>query len=332
MNIYTKTGDKGETSLFGGTRVGKDNIRLRCYGTVDETNSFLGLVYSKLEFENLRAVVRTIQEKLFIVGAELASDEKGLEKLKVRIGDQDITFLENIIDDWTARFGKTTHFSIPGETEVSALFHVVRSIIRRAEVHIVEASKDIPISQTLRKYINRLSDAFFVMAKLEVYQTFEKKVVEKISQYTNGGGAKVENNILLDGSICESLCRAASQESIKINCPVSIAIADKGGNLIFFFRLPGAPLVSIPVAQNKAYTAVAMKQATGGVRKEALPDGSLFGINTADPRIVVFGGGFPLLVGGEVIGGIGISGGTVEEDEQIAAQALKEFDKCIKSK
>lgn len=332
MNIYTKTGDKGETSLFGGARVGKDDMRVWCYGTVDEANSFLGLIYAKLGFENLRSIVRSIQEKLFIVGAELASDENGLKKLKTRIEEKDIAFLENIIDDWTARFGKTTHFSIPGETEVSALFHVARATIRRAERHIVSAAKEVSIPQMTLKYINRLSDALFVMAKLEVYQSFENKVVEKLSQYIKGGDIKVENNEALNGDVCESLCKAAIQESVKINCPVCIAIADKGGNLIFFFRLPGAPLVSIPVAQNKAYTAVAMKQSTGEVRKEALPDGSLFGINTADPRIVVFGGGFPLRIGTQIVGGIGISGGTVEEDEQIAKQALKEFDKCMKSK
>jgi ATP:cob(I)alamin adenosyltransferase len=322
MSVYTKKGDTGETSLYGGMRVAKDSLRVWCYGTVDEANSILGLIYSALAFDDLRQIVRRIQETLFVLGAELASDEKGLEKLSKRIGDEDILFLEGIIDKYAAESGAISGFSIPGETPVSSLFHVARTVVRRAERHAVETSRSDSLPPPALRYLNRLSDALYILAKMEVYHTFVKKVIEKIEVLGSGGG---RSNTPLDGVLCDRLCRAAGEESAKIGLGISIAIADTGGRLVFFFRYPEASLVSVDVAQNKAYTAVAMEQPSGNIYKEAIPGGSLYGINTVDPRIVVFGGGFPLFFKGNLIGGIGISGGTVEQDEQIAHRVLAEF-------
>jgi ATP:cob(I)alamin adenosyltransferase len=324
MSVYTKKGDAGETSLYGGTRVAKDSLRVWCYGTVDEANSILGLIYSTLGFDDLRQIVRRIQKTLFVLGAELASDEKGLEKLSKRIGDEDITFLEGIIDKYTEESGAVSGFSIPGETPVSSLFHVARTVVRRAERHAVEASHSDTLPPLALRYLNRLSDTLYILAKEEVYHTFVHKVAKKIESLSSGG-----KQSKLDGALCDRLCRAAGEESAKIGLGVSIAIADTGGRLVFFFRYPEASLVSVDIAQNKAYTAVAMEQPSGNIYKEALPGGSLYGINTADPRIVAFGGGFPLFFKGNLIGGIGISGGTVEQDEQIAHRVLAEFDVCM---
>ena len=140
-NLYTKTGDKGQTSLVGGARVSKDSPRVECYGTIDEANSMLGLAYAQTDRAYIRTTLHTIQGRLFSLGAELASDEKGLEKLKGTISEEDVAFLEGVVDTCTQTTGKQTHFVIPGVDPCSAALHVARTIVRRAERHIVTLSQ-----------------------------------------------------------------------------------------------------------------------------------------------------------------------------------------------
>jgi ATP:cob(I)alamin adenosyltransferase len=331
LNIFTKRGDAGKTSLYGGTEVDKDDLRVWCYGTVDEANSVLALIYASVEFDDLKAVVRDIQKKLFIVGAELASDEKQREKNNAVILEEDVAILEKLISGYTDEFGKVTSFSMPGETPVSSLFHMARTIVRRAERHVVSLSRDEYVSPVLLKYLNRLSDALYVLAKMEVYQGFIKRVVNKLRELQmNAEGGGGNGNTLFTVGLCDELRNAAESEIGKLGVPVSLAIADGGGNLVYFYRFPGAALVSVEVARNKAYTAVAMKQPSGNLYDLTLPGGSLYGLNTADPKIVVFGGGFPLFRNGDLVGGVGISGGAVREDEQIGGRVVLRFEELVK--
>jgi ATP:cob(I)alamin adenosyltransferase len=322
LNVFTRRGDAGKTSLYGGTEVFKDDNRVWCYGTIDEADSALAIVYASLQVGDLKSRVRDIQKKLFVVSAELASDDKQREKNSVVISDDDVKGLEKLINDYTDEFGKIIGFSMPGETKISSLFHLARTIVRRAERHVVTLSRDEYVSPVLLQYFNRLSDALFVMAKMEVYQNFVESVVEKLKGLVTmeGGGT------MFTAELCDRLRNAAGSESARIGAPVSLAIVDEGGNLVYFYRFPGAALVSVEVARNKAYTAVAMKRPSGDLYSDALPGGSLHGINTVDPKIVVFGGGFPLFVNGALVGGIGISGGMVPEDEQIGRRVVAEFE------
>jgi ATP:cob(I)alamin adenosyltransferase len=176
LSIFTKRGDAGKTSLYGGTEVFKDDTRVWCYGTVDEVNSTLGLIYASLEFDDLKSIVRDIQNKLFIVGAELASDDKQREKNNSVITEEDIRDLEKIIDAYTDTFGPINDFSIPGETKVSSLFHLARTIVRRAERHVVSLFRNEYVSPVLLKYLNRLSDALYILARMEVRLSFEEQV------------------------------------------------------------------------------------------------------------------------------------------------------------
>ena len=332
MNIFTKRGDAGKTSLYGGAEVSKDDPRVWCYGTVDELNSTLALIHSSLEFDDLKAIVRNIQQRLFVVGAELASDEKQREKNSVAVVEEDVLYLENLISGYTEKFGKVTGFSLPGESPVSSMFHIARAIVRRAERHVVSLAGNEYVSPVLLKYLNRLSDALFVLAKMEVYKGFIKRVVEKLKELEMGTSARHDGNggTVFTAVLCEKLMEAAQDESAKLGTPVSLAIVDSGGCLVYFYRFPGASLVSVEVARNKAYTAAAMEQPSGNLYEPALPGGSLYGINTADPRIVVFGGGFPLFINGKITGGLGISGGTVTEDEQIGRRAVAEFEELVR--
>ncbi|WP_125154606.1 cob(I)yrinic acid a,c-diamide adenosyltransferase [Clostridium rectalis] len=168
FKIYTKTGDKGETGLFGGSRVGKDDLIVEVYGTIDEANSLIGVAYSVIKDKELREILRIIQKKLFILGAEFASDDKGKKMLKNKISKEDILFLEGLIDKYMVIVGPLKDFVIPGDTTGSAYLHVARTVIRRAERNIVKLSKKIEIREETRQYVNRLSDVLFSMARLEV--------------------------------------------------------------------------------------------------------------------------------------------------------------------
>jgi len=171
MNIYTKTGDAGDTSLYGGTRIGKDSLRVWSYGTVDEAVCALGVVAAFLQQEEIKEIVKGIQRKLFVVGAELSSDEKGILKLKERIAEEDIKHLENLIDDFTGRSAQQEAkdgFTIPGETVISAFFHTARTTVRRAERFVVALSKEESVSALLLQYLNRLSDLLYVLTIIDI--------------------------------------------------------------------------------------------------------------------------------------------------------------------
>ena len=167
MDIYTKTGDGGETSLFGGSRVSKDSLRVWCYGTADEACAILGVAYAVAASPRIKEITRIIQRKFFTFNAELAADENGRERLKERIGSEDVAYLEGIIDEYTRDFGKMESFSIPGETMCSALLHVARTVVRRCERHIAALAREEYVSGDVMKYVNRLSDALFVLAEME---------------------------------------------------------------------------------------------------------------------------------------------------------------------
>jgi ATP:cob(I)alamin adenosyltransferase len=327
LNVFTRRGDAGKTSLYGGAEVFKDDTRVWCYGTLDEANSVLAVIYASLEFGDLKSIVRDIQNKLFVAGAELAADEKQREKMHTVITEADVGELEALISGYTGEFGKITGFTLPGETQVSALFHLARTIVRRAERHTVSLSREDYVSPVLLKYLNRLSDALYILAKMEVYRQFIKKVITRVKELNLTGG----DETIFTPALCDRLRGAAESEGARIGAAVSLAIADEGGNLVYFYRFPGAALVSVDVARNKAYTAAAMQQPSGDLYREALPGGSLHGLNTADPRIVVFGGGFPLFVNSRLAGGIGVSGGAVSEDEAIGRRVIAEFEAYIKA-
>ena len=164
MKIYTKTGDDGETTLYGGTRVAKDSLRVWCYGSVDEANCALGMAAVQIPYENIQLILRQIQQKLFILGAELASDAEGIGRLSTRITADDIAFLENVIDETMAEHGPITRFLIPGETVPSGLLHVARVTVRLAERYVTSLAKTEEISPLILAYLNRLSDALFALS------------------------------------------------------------------------------------------------------------------------------------------------------------------------
>lgn len=166
MKIYTKTGDSGKTSLIGGQRVCKNCDRLNAYGTVDELNSFLGLLRAKVENADIKAVILDIQNTLFAVGAHLATDKKQTEVGEfAKIKKEKIAFLEGRIDLIQNNLPPLTNFIIYGEDELSAICHCCRAIARRAEREIITVNQDNDVDEEVIIYMNRLSDFLFVLAR-----------------------------------------------------------------------------------------------------------------------------------------------------------------------
>ena len=172
MKIYTKTGDDGSTSLFGGTRVPKHHIRIDSYGTVDELNSWLGLIADQNIAEYYKNVLQTIQKKLFTVGAILATEpqkailKNGKERLNIeRINNNDILFLEKEMDTMDEVLPQMTHFVLPGGHTAVSYCHIARTVCRRAERKSTILYENEPFDDTVLTYLNRLSDYLFVLAR-----------------------------------------------------------------------------------------------------------------------------------------------------------------------
>lgn len=169
MKIYTKTGDKGETGLFGGERVSKSNLRLNAYGTIDELNSFLGLALIEVSSVEVKNIIQDLQNKLFVLGSDLAAPEtEKNKKLKItRLPDSYILEAEQAIDKFEAQLDKLKNFILPGGSKGSALLHICRTISRRAEREVVALKNTEHIGENIVIFLNRLSDLFFVLSRFE---------------------------------------------------------------------------------------------------------------------------------------------------------------------
>ncbi|HNZ83349.1 MAG TPA: cob(I)yrinic acid a,c-diamide adenosyltransferase [Sedimentibacter sp.] len=182
MKIYTKTGDKGQTSLYDGTRIDKDSLRVESYGTVDELNSYIGFAMKFVDDDRIKDSLKRIQMRLFFVAGELATLEEGRYIYRVR--EEDIAALEKIIDDYLPKISGVDKFIVPGSSEASAALHVARTICRRAERRIISLKNKEEVSDTLLKFVNRLSDVLYTYARLLesdlAIMDFEKAYNEKL--------------------------------------------------------------------------------------------------------------------------------------------------------
>lgn len=163
MKIYTKTGDHGETSLYDGRRVKKDEIRVESYGTVDELNSSIGFAKNFVNDQEVGAILMKIQRELFDVAGELATTDR--DNFPEKIDKSHVEVLEAIIDDYLEKIDKMDAFIIPGSNPASASLHVARTVCRRAERRILKLSREEDVSEWLLKYVNRLSDTLYAMAR-----------------------------------------------------------------------------------------------------------------------------------------------------------------------
>lgn len=171
MKIYTKTGDKGETSLYGGTRVSKAAARVESYGTLDELNAFIGLAKAEISDEKVLNQLKKIQFDLFTVGSEAATPTdkmllaNGKSRLDLMISEKEITELEHWMDDFDAELEPLKFFILPSGGKAAATLHVCRTVCRRAERAMVFLNETEEVRPELIKYLNRLSDYLFILAR-----------------------------------------------------------------------------------------------------------------------------------------------------------------------
>ncbi|MGE5457692.1 MAG: cob(I)yrinic acid a,c-diamide adenosyltransferase [Methanococcaceae archaeon] len=169
MKIYTKTGDKGETGLFGGERVPKFHLRIETYGTIDELNSLLGLTICEVQDVEIKTLLEKIQNQLFNLGSDLATPrEEKNEKYSIpRISQTEVDNVEEAIDLFTSRLEELRNFILPGGTRGASMLHLARTVCRRAERIVVRLNKSVELGNYIIVYLNRLSDLFFVLARYE---------------------------------------------------------------------------------------------------------------------------------------------------------------------
>jgi cob(I)alamin adenosyltransferase len=172
MKIYTRTGDKGTTGLFGGVRVAKDDVRVEAYGTIDETNAAIGVALSQCQVTLVRRVLSEVQSDLFTLGAELASASGSEGRLGIQLlGDEDVLRLERAIDEAEETLPALKNFVLPGGPPDVAALHLARTVARRAERRVLTLSQREPVRSSLLVYLNRLADLLFVLARRAQHET-----------------------------------------------------------------------------------------------------------------------------------------------------------------
>ncbi|SHE55445.1 cob(I)alamin adenosyltransferase [Caldanaerobius fijiensis DSM 17918] len=314
MKIYTRTGDDGTTSIAKNIRLPKDDIRIELLGSLDELNSALGIVKLYVN-EEIKNIIEEFQRDMLNIGANIAGFDKNISPEK-------ITYIEDLIDKYQQELSPQTGFIIPGKTFGSTYMDFARTIARKAERKAVALKKD-GIKPEILKYLNRLSDLLYILARYIDHISLSDVV------YANKKDNKRNGYLSLDVAL--KLIMVSQVLAREMGIPIVSAIADEAGNLIAFQRMDGAMIASINIAIDKAYSASILKMSTEEIGSLAQPGGPLYGINTTnDHRIITFGGGYPLKNKEVVIGGVGISGGTAEQDSQIAKAVALSCEEVMK--
>ncbi|HDL6852614.1 TPA: cob(I)yrinic acid a,c-diamide adenosyltransferase [Yersinia enterocolitica] len=330
MSIYTKTGDAGTTALFTGQRVKKSHPRVETYGTLDELNAALSLCARVAQGEENLQLLDTIQHQLFYFSAKLASE--GIETPpsgRKSISEPDIQALEQAVDRCMAQLPPVHGFILPGNTEAGSRLHFARTLARRSERQLIELAEQVPVRPVLLQYLNRLSDCLYALARDEdqrqqLQQTTQTVVARYLAAITEKPVATTQPaSTGLGFSDVHQLVKLAVEAAMTLQIAVVVALTDRHGNMIMTYRMPDTLLVSSELAPKKAWTAVAMKTATHQLSAAIQPGADLFQLEASTGgKVVSFGGGYPLWRDGQLVGGLGISGGSVEQDMHIAEAAI----------
>lgn len=179
MKIYTKTGDKGTTSLIGGTRLSKAHVRIDAYGTVDELNSYIGMLRDQPVNETRKDLLKEIQDRLFTIGSHLASEPDQKRKILPDLRDEDITMLENAMDQIDAQVPALRAFILPGGHSSVSFGHIARTVCRRAERAVIHLQQGEEVELIVIRYLNRLSDYLFMLCRAMTYELGIEEVTWK---------------------------------------------------------------------------------------------------------------------------------------------------------
>ena len=357
MNVYTKGGDKGTTSLVHTKNVSKSDDRIQLVGTIDELTSHIGVVKTMLSDGDIIHFLEKIQATLITVMAGVADPYNR----EYKISDDKTELLEEEIDRMEALFDRPKKFILPGACRLSAEIDVARTVARRAERALAAVSVKFGTDTGTKKYMNRLADYLYVLARYadakeagiganKETETTPAVAEAVIGTQTAGKGMTMEQTTKaaadeaviqevlkrmgIQGRItlesAKRLIEKIEQEANRRGKKAVIAICGPEGNPIAVHVMDGAFLVSFDVALKKAYTSVAVKMSTMELSKLAQPGETFYGVDKMDGgKIVIFGGGVPIKVGDTIIGGLGVSGGTGEEDNSLAEYGLSVLNEVL---
>lgn len=329
--IYTRGGDAGQTSLLGGVRIAKDDLRVEVYGTLDETTSALGLARATTRYDDICRRIIDLQGDLIPVMSEIATlPGTPLKKGVIpHLQPEQVERLEQVIDVYNEEWIPSGHFVRPGGSQASAALDMARATCRRAERRLISLGRTEEINPDLLKYLNRLSDLLYVLARIDEQRTIVDTIKKQLElsdylpQKNNGpqagpGGQIMSENLSLTLADCDRLMQAGIKKAEAVEVPMVLSIVDQNGDVIETRRMDNALIVSITLAPNKAHTAAVVRLPTAELAKLSQPGQPLFGIDVNLPRLTLVGGGIPLHKNGRVVGAVGVSGGSVEQDIAVA--------------
>lgn len=354
MKIYTKTGDAGTTNLAHTKNITKSDARLEVIGSMEELTSHIGLIKTKIHEEAVNFFLEEIQHTLTMITAGVSDSYNRKYKLKEEAAIE----LEKEMDRLENLFECPNQSVLPGMNPLSAEIDVARAVARRAERCLAAVSVKFGCDTGAKRYMNRLADYLYMLARYydvkmeggnrsnvepgkEAEQSVAVKTMPMHSAETQtGGNSNMEQNTGIDEALIQKvlmrmgqgkmtlelskkLIQKIEEEAERRGKKAVIAICGPDGNPIAVHVMDGAFLVSFDVAVRKAYTSVAVKMSTMELSKLTQPGQTFYGLESLDGgKLVIFGGGVPLVCNGNIIGGLGISGGTGEEDHSLAEYAL----------
>jgi ATP:cob(I)alamin adenosyltransferase len=317
MSITTKTGDDGYTNLLNGKRVHKFDLRVELLGNMDELSSYLGLVKSEINDSRFKEELEAIQKNISNIMAQIAYGSSE----KYKLSKEELNNMENLILDYESMYISDNEFIIPGKSRISALMDICRTLGRRVERNLLSVNRFYPVDEVSRTYLNRMSDYFYAGAR---YIDFKEEVTRQVKEYLNkeeklAMSKPSPDNVSMTLKLAKKLLEAIEREALNLGLPVVIAVSNEWGNTIAVYFMDGALPGSYNIAVDKAYTSAVLRMSTAELGKLSQNGQPLYGINnTNNNRIVVFGGGVPLKLNGALIGGLGISGGSAEQDSELA--------------
>ena len=338
MKIYTKHGDAGMTTLKSATQISKADDRIAALGTIDELTAQMGL--AKAYISSMRTADSAtcvehfdrVQTTLMTVMAGIADPRNKAYEVSA----DETAFLEHIIDLVEDSFPRERRFVVPGYCELSARLDVARTICRRAERELVIMDRKYAAHASAKAYLNRLSDYLYMLARRADHDEMLRREGKVVSTASSAAGASVTDAVVdevlrrvgafgtLDLKKAETLIREIEAYAATIGKKAVIAVCNAQGNPIAVHVMDDAFLVSYDVALKKAYTAVSVKMSTMELSALVQPGQTFYGLQNVD-KMLVFGGGVPLKVGDRIVGGLGISGGTGEEDHALCEYGLQVF-------
>ena len=337
MDIYTKNGDRGITSLTQTKNISKSDDRINLLGTIDELTSHLGLLKTMQmdagDYRMLEEIQHTL-DKLMAGVSDPYKKEYRIDAKKTETLEAEIHRLERLFD-------LPKEFVLPGNNRLSAEMDIARAVARRAERALASVSVKFGADSESKKYMNRLADYLYVLARytdakgasqaerrqpaaLAQEHVMAQDVVTQSAVREILQDMGIQSKVTLDQA--KKLIEMVEEEATRRGQKAVIAVCGPDGHPIAVLVMDGAFLVSFDVAVKKAYTAVAVKMSTMELNALAQPGGTFYGLDKMEGgNIIIFGGGVPIRDGGVIVGGLGVSGGTGEEDHSLAEYGLSAF-------